>query len=210
MEQIPTTPMDATGDFFNCSGDIVETNFSEQQKKTITWADKISISDNESLYTMPSLQCPQYDDDSSKDEYSYSTEGNTSLFHSNDRSSMPILHSSPVSNKANDAITSFPYNGEYWQNWKPLDYQHTSPDEIGTQQQAPNTNVGQKASPDEMESEWQAPNTNIGQKTLLFHINGEHSIDILKVLSSLKTNQLYQKMIMLQSVSQLYDNLNRL
>ena len=51
-----------------------------------------------------------------------------------------------VSNEANGAMTSFPYNGEYWQNWKLLDCQ-------------------QKASPDEMESEWQARNTTIGQKT---------------------------------------------
>ena len=53
------------------------------------------------------------------------------------------------------------------------------------------------ASPGEMESEWQAPNTNIGQKTLLFHNIREHSIDILKVLSSLKTAQFYQRMMIL-------------
>ena len=43
-------------------------------------------------------------------------------------------------------MTSFLNNGEYWQNWKFLDCQHTSPDEMGTEQQAPNTNMGQKTS----------------------------------------------------------------
>ena len=143
-------------------------------------ADKAYISDDESLYTILSLQCPQYDDDNSGDEYSFR---DISLVLSNDGSSIPILHSNSVSDKANGAITSLPYNGEYWQNWKLLDCQHISPDEMGTEQQAPNTNVGQKASPDEMESERQAPNTNIGQKTLLFHNDGEYSIDFLNVLS---------------------------
>ena len=57
-------------------------------------------------------------------------------------------------------MTFFPYNGDYFQNWKLTDCQHTSPDEMGTEWQAPNTNVeapntnvGQKTSPDEMESE---------------------------------------------------------
>ena len=99
-----------------------------------------------------------------------------------------------VSNKANGAMTSFPYNVEYWQNWKLLVCQHTSPDEMWTEQQAPNTNVEQKTSPNGMEIErqapkknagqttslfWKAPNKNAGQKTLLFHNDGEHSIDVL-------------------------------
>ena len=123
-------------------------------------------------------------------------------------------------------ITSFWYNGEYWQNWKLHDCQHTFPDEMRIEQQVSNTNLGQKTSPDEIESEWQVPKTNIRQKTLLFYSDGEHSntnirqktslfhsdgeysIDVLKVLSSLKINQLYQRMMMLQSVYQLHENLN--
>ena len=72
-----------------------------------------------------------------------------------------------------------------------------SPVEMKSERQAPNTNVGQMVSPDELESERQAPNTNVGQNTLISHSNGEHSIDILKVLSSLKTNQFYQRMMIL-------------
>ena len=102
-----------------------------------------------------------------------------------------------VSNEVNGAVISFSYNREYWQYWKLLDCQHTSLDEIKTEQEAPSMNVGQKESPDEMESERKAPNTNIGQKTSLFHSDGEHSIDVLKVLSSLKTNQLHQRMMIL-------------
>ena len=79
---------------------------------------------------------------------------------------------------------------------------------MGTERQPPNTNVGQKASTDEMENEQQAPNTIIGQKTSLFHSYWEHSIDFFTVLSSLKTNQLHQRVMMIQSVYQLYDSLN--
>ena len=116
-------------------------------------------------------------------------------------------HSSSVTNKANGAITYLSYNREYWQNWRPFNGeqqapntnvgQTASPVEMKSERQAPNTNVGQTASPDELESEWRAPDTNIGQKTLISHSNGEHSIDILKFLSSLKTNQFYQRMMIL-------------
>ena len=87
MKRIPTTPMEATNDFYNRNGNIVETNCSEQQLETITWADQIHPTDDDSLYTMPSLQHPQFNDnDSSGDEYSYST---------NKDASMPVLHSFP-------------------------------------------------------------------------------------------------------------------
>ena len=104
-------------------------------------------------------------------------------------------------------MTSFPYNGEHWQNWKFLYCQHTSPDEMGTERQAPNTNMVQNTYPDEMESEQQVPNMNVGQKTSLFHSDGEHSIDVLTVLSLLKTNQLHQRIMMFQSVYLVNDNL---
>ena len=72
------------------------------------------------------------------------------------------LFQAGVSDKANDSKTSFPYNRKYWQSWKIIDCQHTSPDAMGTKWQAPNTN---HTSPDAMGTEWQAPNTNVGQKT---------------------------------------------
>ena len=84
--------MDATENFYNRSGYIVQSNRFEQQKKTITWADKIDTNDNDSAYTMPSFQIPQsHDDDSSGNEYSYSTRDDVSIDSSNDEHSMPIL-----------------------------------------------------------------------------------------------------------------------
>ena len=72
-----------------------------------------------------------------------------------------------ISNKANNTMISFLYNGKYFQNLKVIDCQHTSPDEMGPESQAPNTNLEapntnleQKTSSDEMESEREAPNKN--------------------------------------------------
>lgn len=69
-------------------------------------------------------------------------------------------------------------------------------------------NLGQKTSPDGMQSEQQAHKTNMGQKTLLFHSDGEHSIDVLTFLSPLKTNQFHQRMMMFQSAYQVNVNNN--
>ena len=98
MKRIPTTPMDATDDFYDRRGNIVQSNCSEQQLKTITWADQICPSNNKSLYSIPTLQCPQSnDDDSSGDEYSYRTYGNAS---------MSILHSWPDDGSSSDGDSS--------------------------------------------------------------------------------------------------------
>ena len=91
------------------------------------------------------------------------------------------------------------------QSWKLIDYQHSSLIEIGIEQPAPNMNMGQKTSPNEMESERQEPNKNSQQKTSS-HSNGDYSIDVLTVLSPLKTNQFLQSKMMLQSVYQLNYN----
>ena len=97
MKQIPTTLMDVTDEFYDCSGDIVETNFSDQRKKTISWDENVYVYNNDSLYTMPSLQYPMFDDDSSGD-YSYSTD--------NDDNSMPVLSSNPDDDSSSDGSIS--------------------------------------------------------------------------------------------------------
>ena len=69
MTRIPTTPMDATDDFYDRRGDIDETNRSDQLSKTITWANPLHSLDHDSLSSMPILQRPQpHDDDSSSDD----------------------------------------------------------------------------------------------------------------------------------------------
>ena len=103
MKRIPTTLMDAMDDLYNCSGDIVETNFSDQQQKTISWDENVYVCDDNSLYTMPSLQYLMFNDDSSGD-YSHSTNDNDG--------SMLILSSNPDDDSSSDGSFSVSIDDE--------------------------------------------------------------------------------------------------
>ena len=82
---------------------VVETNFSDQQQKTISWDENVYVCDDDSLYTMPSLQCPIFIDDSSGD-YSYSTDDNDG--------SMLILSSNPDDDNSSDGSFSVTIDDE--------------------------------------------------------------------------------------------------
>ena len=106
---------DATENFYNTSGDIFESNCSEQREKIITWADPIDSNGNYSVYTISSLQILWFNCyDSSGYEYSYSTRDDISIDILDNKHSIFILQShggDDSSSNGDSSVASFDNNG---------------------------------------------------------------------------------------------------